>query len=263
MTTELPSGLTQDEAKARLAADGPNELGANQRRTVFAIAGEVAREPMFLLLLGAGAIYFAMGDPHEALILLGFVVIIMMITILQERRTENALEALRDLSSPRALAIRDSVPTRIPGREVVREDILILAEGDRIPADGVVLQAHELATDESMLTGESEAVVKFADGGIVFAGTLVVRGQGMIKVSAIGGATELGRIGKSLQDISIESSPLRDEMGLLTRRLAVIGSACAWLWHFSTGLCGEVGSMPYSLALRWRWGFCHKNFQSS
>ena len=201
MSTGLPSGLTQDEAKARLAADGPNELGANQRRTIFAIAGEVAQEPMFLLLLGAGAIYFAMGDPHEALILLGFVVIIMVITILQERRTENALEALRDLSSPRALAIRDGVPTKIPGREVVREDILILSEGDRIPADGTVLQAHELATDESMLTGESEAVAKFADGGVVFAGTLVVRGQGMIQVSAIGGATEFGRIGKSLQEV--------------------------------------------------------------
>lgn len=120
MTTEFPSGLTQDEARARLAADGPNELGANQRRTLFAIAGEVAREPMFLLLLGAGAIYFAMGDPQEALILLGFVIIIMVITILQERRTENALDALRDLSSPRALAIRDGVPVRIPGREVVK-----------------------------------------------------------------------------------------------------------------------------------------------
>ena len=257
MTTEILSGLTQDEAKARLAADGPNELGANQRRTVFAIAGEVAREPMFLLLLGAGGIYFAMGDPHEALILLGFVVIIMAITILQERRTENALDALRDLSSPRALAIRDGVSTRIPGREVVREDILILSEGDRIPADGVVLQAHELATDESMLTGESEAVVKFADGGLVFAGTLVVRGQGMIQVCAIGGATELGRIGKSLQDISVESSPLREEMGHLTRRLAVIGfGLClvqallywalrgSWLDALLAGITLAMGILP-------------------
>jgi Ca2+-transporting ATPase len=241
MTTELPSGLTQDDARARLAADGPNELGASQRRTVFAIAGEVAREPMFLLLLGAGAIYFAMGDPQEALILLGFVVIIMVVTILQERRTENALEALRDLSSPRALAIRDGVPTRIPGREVVREDILILSEGDRIPADGTVLQAHELAVDESMLTGESEAVVKFAGDGVVFAGTLVVRGQGMIKVSSIGGATELGRIGKSLQDITAESSPLREEMGVLTRRLAVIG----------IGLCLALALLYWTLRGNW------------
>ena len=241
MPPELLRGLTRDEATARLAADGPNELGANQRRTVFAIAGEVAREPMFLLLLGAGAIYFAMGDPHEALILLGFVVIIMVITILQERRTENALEALRDLSSPRALAIRDGAQTRIPGREVVREDLLILSEGDRIPADGGVLQVYELAVDESMLTGESEAVVKFADGGVVFAGTLVVRGQGMIQVSAIGSATELGRIGKSLQDIAVESSPLREEMGRLTRRLAVIG----------IGLCLALALLYWTLRGSW------------
>ena len=246
--------LTAEEALA-LAADGPNELGANQRRSILAIAGEVTREPMFLLLLGAGAIYFAMGDPHEALILLGFVVIIMVITILQERRTENALEALRDLSSPRALAIRDGVQTRIPGREVVREDLLILSEGDRIPADGAVLQAHELAVDESMLTGESEAVVKFADGGVAFAGTLVVRGQGMIKVSATGSTTELGRIGKSLQDIAVESSPLREEMGRLTRRLAVIGIglclALALLYWTLRGSWLDALLAGITLAMRW------------
>lgn len=241
MSPELPPGLSGDEAKARLAADGPNELGAQQRRTLFAIATEVAREPMFLLLLGAGAIYFAMGTPREALTLLSFVVIIMVITILQERRTENALDALRNLSSPRALAIRDGVPTRIPGCEVVCGDILILSEGDRVPADGAVLQAHELAVDESMLTGESEAMVKFADGGVVFAGTLVVLGQGVIRVSAIGAATELGRIGKTLQAIAVESSPLREEMGLLTRRLSLIG----------IGLCLGLALLYWALRGSW------------
>jgi Ca2+-transporting ATPase len=223
MTAEFPQGLSSKAAAERLAAEGPNELGTDQRRTLLAIAGEVAREPMFVLLLGAGAIYLAMGDPHEAMVLLGFVVIIMVVTILQERRTENALEALRDLSSPRALVIRDGVPIRIAGREVVRDDIVILAEGDRVPADGAVLQAHELSADESMLTGESEAVAKFMDGSEAFAGTLIVRGQGVMRVTAVGGATALGRIGKSLQSIAIESSPLRDEIGLLTRRLALIG----------------------------------------
>jgi P-type Ca2+ transporter type 2C len=241
MPPEQLQGLSQVQARTRLAADGPNELGTKQRRTILAIAGELAREPMFLLLLGVGAIYFVMGDPHQALVLLGFVLIIMMITLLQERRTENALDALRDLSSPRALAIRDGVPTRIPGRDVVREDILILSEGDRVPADGAVLQAHELAVDESMLTGESAAVVKFANGGVVFAGTLVVLGQGMIRVSAIGGATELGRIGKSLQDIAVESSPLREEMGLLTRRLALIG----------IGLCLALALLYWALRGSW------------
>ena len=223
MSDSLPEGLPSSIAAQRLVEDGPNELGTDQRRTLIDIACEVVREPMFLLLLGAGAIYLVMGDTHEAMILLGFVVIIMVVTILQERRTETALEALRDLSSPRALVIRDGAATRIAGREVVRDDILILSEGDRIPADGAVLQAHELSADESMLTGESETVAKFPNGSQVFAGTLVVRGQGLVQVTATGSRTELGCIGKSLQGISMGSSPLRDEIGLLTKRLAGIG----------------------------------------
>lgn len=114
MNDSLPEGLPSSVAARRLIEDGPNELGTDQRRTLIGIAGEVVREPMFLLLLGAGAIYLVMGDTHEALILLGFVVIIMVVTILQERRTETALEALRDLSSPRALVIRDGAATASP-----------------------------------------------------------------------------------------------------------------------------------------------------
>jgi len=222
MTTDPPNGLDPDTAAARLRAEGPNELGVSQRRTLRGIAWDVAREPMFLLLLGAGAIYLAMGDAHEALILLGFVLIIMTITALQERRTDNALDALRDLSSPRALALRGGVTVRIPGREVVREDVLLLAEGDRVPADGVLLQAHELATDESMLTGESEPVPKQAPQDRVFAGTMVVRGQGVMRVDAVGHQTELGRIGRSLQTIALQASPLHDEVSRLTRRLVIV-----------------------------------------
>ena len=230
---QLPTGLSAVEAAARLAAEGYNELADGQRRSLFGIAAEVAREPMFLLLLGAGSIYLLMGDVHGALILLGFVVIIMAVTILQEHRTERALVALRDLSSPRALVFRDGAPLRIPGREVARGDILMLSEGDRVPADGLVLSAHELAVDESLLTGESLPVAKLAglpesgesaDEGLrVFAGTLVISGQGLVRVSAIGSATALGRIGKSLQAIEQEVSPLQHEMAWLTRRLAVIG----------------------------------------
>ena len=241
MAAKLPNGLSHEAAAARLAAEGPNDLGTDQRRTLLTITGEVAREPMFLLLLGAGAIYLAMGDAHEAMILLGFVVIIMAVTILQERRTENALEALRDLSSPRALVIRDGVPTRIAGRDVVRDDIVMLTEGDRVPADGLVLEAHELAADESMLNGESEAVDKFPDQSEVFAGALIVRGQGLICVTAVGSRTELGRIGKSLQTIAIESSPLRGEIGRLTQRLAVIG----------IGLCLVLAALYWALRGGW------------
>ena len=262
MIDSRPEGLPGSVAVQRLAEDGPNDLGTNQRRTLIDIAVEVMREPMFLLLLGAGAVYLVMGDVHEALMLLGFVIIIMAVTILQERRTETTLDALRDLSSPRALVIRDGAATRIAGREVVREDVLILSEGDRIPADGTVLQAHELAVDESMLTGESVTVAKFADGAQVFAGTLVVRGQGLVYVTATGGRTELGRIGKSLQDISMESSPLRDEIGLLTKRLAGIGIVLClllaalywtlrgdWLDGLLAGITLAMGILPQEFAV--------------
>ncbi|MDZ5456789.1 cation-translocating P-type ATPase [Azohydromonas lata] len=230
MPNELPTGLALAEAAERLRRDGPNELGATQRRGLAGIVGEVVREPMFLLLLGAGGIYAVMGDMREAVVLLGFVVIIMAVTVLQERRTDRALDALRDLSSPRALALRGGKAVRIPGREVVKGDVLLLAEGDRIPADGVLLQVHELAADESLLTGESEPVPKRAAGERVFAGTLVVSGQGGMRVEATGSHTELGRIGASLQDIGLQASPLREEVARLTRRLLAVGLAlCALL----------------------------------
>ena len=103
MADDAPTGLDPGLAAARLRGEGPNELGVSRRRTVLDIAWEVAREPMVLLLMGAGAVYLAMGDAHEALILLGFVMIILTVTALQERRTDNAVAALRDLSRPRAV----------------------------------------------------------------------------------------------------------------------------------------------------------------
>lgn len=241
LPTDTTKGLSTAEAAQQLATDGLNELGVNQRRTLMDVAWEVAREPMFLLLLGAGALYLAMGDGHDALVLLGFVVIIMATTVLQERRTDNALDALRDLSSPRAQVLRDGQAQRIAGRDVVVGDLLVLAEGDRVAADAHVLQAHELATDESMLTGESEPATKNGDADKVYAGTLVVQGQGLARVFATGRHTELGRIGVSLQTIALQSSPLREEMAVLTRRLLVIGATLSLLlavlfWTLRGGL---------------------------
>ena len=260
MSADAPAamaGLAPSLAATRLRDEGPNELGLSQRRTLRDIAWEVLHEPMFGLLLGAGVIYLAMGDAREALILLGFVFIIMGITALQERHTDRALDALRDLSSPRALVLRGGQAVRVPGREVVREDVLLLAEGDRVPADGVLLQAHELATDESMLTGESEAVPKQAGTGRVFAGTLVVSGQGLVRVDAVGRQTEMGRIGMSLQTITLAASPLRDEVTRLTRRLVVIALMLSvalmalfwllrggWLEAMLAGITLAVGLLP-------------------
>ncbi|MBY0409726.1 MAG: HAD-IC family P-type ATPase, partial [Burkholderiaceae bacterium] len=258
-TPEPPTGLDPAAAAQRRRDEGPNELGISQRRTLRDMAWDVVREPMFLLLLGAGAIYLTMGDAHEAMVLLGFVVIIMAITVLQERRTDNALNALRDLSSPRALVIRGGATVRIAGRDVVRDDLVMIAEGDRIPADGTLLEAHELATNESMLTGESEPVAK-QPADKVFAGTLVVSGQGLLQVTAIGSHTELGRIGQSLDTIALQASPLREEIGRLTRTLVLIGLAlCAllvallwalrgdWLQAVLAGITLAMGVLPQEL----------------
>src|SRR5579872_3036306 len=155
-STGVP-GLTETEAFSRLASEGYNELPNKKKRTLWHICFEVAREPMFLLLQVAGAIYLALGDSGDAAMLLGFVLISMGITIFQERKTERVLEALRDLSSPRALVIRDRRQIRIPGREVVRGDLLVLEEGDRVAADGLLIESHDLLIDESLLTGESVA----------------------------------------------------------------------------------------------------------
>ena len=236
-------GLSAAEAAARLQAEGYNELPTAQRRGLLAIAWDVVREPMFLLLVACGILYLLLGDKEEALMLLGFVVVVMGITLYQERKTERALEALRDLSSPRACVIRGGQQLRIAGREVVRGDLLMIREGDRVPADAVLLHTTNFAVDESLLTGESVPVRKLAaeqpdsaderrpggdDTPYIFSGTQVVQGQGHAEVLATGLHTELGRIGRALQTVEAEDTLLQVETGRLVKRLAVAGlSLCA------------------------------------
>jgi len=246
-------GLTSQEAARRLAQDGPNELSLEKTRGLFKICAEVVAEPMFLLLLAAGGLYLLMGDVHDALVLLAFVAIIIAVTIAQEQRTERALEALRDLSSPRALVIRDGVETRIAGRDVVEGDILLLAEGDRVPADARVLEFHELSADESMLTGESVSVAKLSLDEMVYAGTMIVRGQGVAVAVATGKATRLGSIGKALEEIDPEASPLHQQVKRLTVRIAVIALALSvglvLLYGFKTGNWFESTLSGITLAM--------------
>jgi Ca2+-transporting ATPase len=156
------TGLSEQEAAERLKREGYNELPSAKQRSIFAIAFDVMHEPMFVLLVACGIIYLILGDTQEAFMLLGFVFVVVGITLYQERKTERAIEALRDLSSPRALVIRGGVQKRIPGRDVVRDDIIILHEGDRVPADAVLLSCINLSVDESLLTGESVSVRKTA-----------------------------------------------------------------------------------------------------
>jgi P-type Ca2+ transporter type 2C len=235
------TGLTHAEARHRLAQDGPNELPRQQAGGFLHTALEVIREPMILLLLVAGGVYLVLGDHEEALLLLGSIGLIIGIELYQERKTEHALEALRDLSSPRALVIRDGERRRIPGREVVRDDLLVVSEGDRVAADGVLLSGSNVSTDESLLTGESVPVRKVPravgegddaptqasrPGGddlpYVYSGSLVTSGQGLARVVATGAATEMGRIGVALQGLNVDRTRLQSETDRIVRVLAVI-----------------------------------------
>lgn len=234
--TSRPTGLTQQQAAERQREEGFNELPQSGRRTLWRIALEVVREPMFQLLVAAGVIYLVLGDLGEALMLLGFVAITLTITIVQERRTESLLESLRSLSSPHALVLRDGLRRRIAGREVVRGDVIVLSEGELIPADARLFEAHDLQTDESLLTGEAMPVRKLAAGAQekearpggddlpwVYSATLVVRGHGLAEVTAIGAHSQIGRIGKTLASITSEPTPLHRQTQRLVRLFSVVG----------------------------------------
>jgi Ca2+-transporting ATPase len=158
----LQCGLSSVEAADRLKSDGYNELPAAERRGVFRIAFEVVRQPMFALLIAGGVVYLILGDLMEAVLLLVFASLSVVITIVQESRSERVLEALRNLASPRALVIRDGNRVQIAGREVVCGDLLVISEGDRVAADATVVEGHDLMLDESLLTGESLPVRKVA-----------------------------------------------------------------------------------------------------
>ena len=271
ITGSLPQvgvGLSSASAIAQLEQDGPNELPSAQSRSLFAIAWGIIQDPIFLLLLGGGIIYWVLGDLQEALILLGFVFFLMGISLYQEGKTEHAIAALRDLSSPRALVIRDGQRQRIAGRDVVRGDLCVLTEGDRVPADAIVLSCTNLSTDESLLTGESLPVRKVAAVGkvemappggdelpFVYSGTLVVQGQGIIQVQAIGVQTEMGKIGNALQNVNAESTPLQREMNrLVSRLLGIALSLCVAIvviYGFTRGnwLQGILAGITLAMAI--------------
>ncbi len=274
------TGLSDGEAAARLRDEGFNELPGRQRRGALRILVDVVSEPMFALLLGAAAVYLALGDLKEAVVLLLFASTSVSIALIQETRTERVLESLRDLTSPRALVIRGGIERRIPGREVVRGDIVVLAEGDRVPADAVLLSAHDLRIDESLLTGESLPVGKRAaeptaggaadatarPGGddlpFVFSGTLVVRGRGGARVTAIGGRSEIGKIGLAITRIETEPPQLRRQTRRLVVRFAIVSlgvsvlatvlyglSRGSWLDALLSGIALSMSMLPEEFPL--------------
>lgn len=236
-------GLTAADAARQLAEDGPNALPSDGGRTWHHIVRETVRDPMFGLLLAAAGLYLLLGDLRESLSLALMVVVVIGLTLYQEGKTERAIQALRDLSSPRARVIRDGQAQTIAGRELVRGDLMLLAEGDRVAADAELLSAGVLEVDESLLTGESVPVGKRIGAAsdpeasaALHAGTLVVQGQGVARVTATGARSQMGQIGRALQTVQAEESPLHRQSWRLVHRLAWIGLALSVLLVLIQGL---------------------------
>lgn len=234
--TYLLKGLSDSEVDLRLKRDGFNELKSSKPKSAFRIVLEVIKEPMFLLLVASGALYIILGDTGEGIMLMASVVIIIIITFYQERRSERALDALKELSSPRALVIRNGEEKRIAGRDLVKDDIILLQEGDRISADAIVLESLNLRVDESLLTGESVSVHKskwneedefrFPSGensAFVYSATMIVQGHGIARVVATGTNTQLGKIGKSLEAVETEKTLLQKETTSIVKIFSIVG----------------------------------------
>lgn len=215
-------GLSQAEANARLSSDGENVIPSENRSTLLKQIILIMSEPMLILLIAAGAINFLLAEILDALMLMVTVVIVIGISIYQARRTENALYALKQLTAPYATVIRDGVQQRISSNQIVVGDLLLLFEGDRVSADAELIESSTLAADESTLTGESVPVDK-SNGHLVFSGTLITRGHGKAIVTSTGTNSQLGKIGKSLQEIPFERSQLQRDVDQLVRIIGVLG----------------------------------------
>ncbi|WP_244511572.1 cation-translocating P-type ATPase [Luteibacter sp. UNCMF331Sha3.1] len=250
-------GLSQEEAQARLRRDGPNSLPGHGPAPLWRIARGVLVEPMFLMLLVASALYLALGDTAEASFLTVSVAVIIAITVLQERKTERALEALRDLSAPSAHVIRDGAERCVPSAEVVVGDLLSLREGDRVSADALLVSGS-VEADESMLTGESVPVPKPSDdgGAVLYADTVLTRGRAMATVTAVGTATAAGQIGRDLAVAVQAVSGLQLASRRLVRAFALAGFASAvalwlvsWLWDGHSLLDSFLAGIALAMAM--------------
>jgi Ca2+-transporting ATPase len=268
ITQDNQTGISSETARIKLKTEGFNELPSVRERKLIEILFSVLKEPMLALLVGAGVIYLILGEPKDTFLLSTFIIFVVGITIYQERKTEKAIKALKRLSSPRALVIRDGVQIRIPGREVVTGDTVVIREGDRIPADAYVTEQNNLSVDESILTGESKPVNKTIWDGIgkdirpggnnlptVYSGTLVVTGKAVISVFATGINTQMGKIGKSLSDITDEEALIHKETRRIVRLFTLVGGVmCIFLilvWGVTKGdwLGGILSGLSLSMSL--------------
>lgn len=262
----MDQGLSAAQAAQRLHTGGPNALPDENKQLLRTLVRETLQEPMFVLLLVAGLLYLVLGDLQEGVVLFGLVLVVVALTLYQEGKTARAMAALRHLASPRARVLRDGQPQYIAGSEVVCGDLLLLAEGDRIAADALLVSGADIQVDESLLTGEAAPVPKIANTAMapnpnsgpegdrsasLLSGTLVVHGHGVARVNATGRHSEMGRIGTALKALDSERSPLKQQTAWLVQILAMIAVGASMMLVLAYGLLrGDwLGALLAGIAL--------------
>lgn len=261
----ISEGLSEREAKERLLRFGSNVLRNIRSRTLLDIVKDTMHEPTFVLLIIAAGLYLIFGDIGQGLFISSGALASLGLVILQETRSERALRALNALAEPHARVIRAGVAHRIRASEVVPGDIALIAAGERIPADGKILSEQPITVDESLLSGESVPLIKFATASMkdapsdqsdrAFAGTLVVKGEGILRVTETGHQTQLGRIGVSLMSLQSEPTPLQQTSAKLVKRLGLLSIVFCLLVLFVYGVAlndwmsGALAGITLSIAL--------------
>ena len=233
MHIQEKTGLSPEEVLKSREQFGKNTL-YSKKKNPLGIFYDVFKEPMMLLLIVAAFIYFFTGENEEGFLMLASIGIVAGISIYQEIRSENATNALKQMTQPLIIVIRDGEKISIPSEELVVNDLMIVSEGEHISADATIISSNDCSVNEAMLTGESLPVVKNEEDALLYAGTIVVSGLAHAKVTAVGSSTRLGKLGQSMEEIEKEKTPLQKQISLFVRRMAVIGGiAFLLVWAYN------------------------------
>ncbi len=224
-TTENNKGLNSEQVVISRTENGSNILELQEDRVLFIVLKEVVLEPMFIILLAACIIYFAVGQYQEGIIMLVAIFIVAGISIFQEYRSKNAVKALKNISASKAKVFRNGIVTQVPTEDIVVDDLVVLEEGEVVAADGLIIKANDFSLNESILTGESFAVLKTANNNnSVYKGTLVTSGSATIIVTAVGLKTMFGKIGLSLKEIAVVKTPLQNQIRSFVHNMVWVGA---------------------------------------
>lgn len=219
------TGLNAQQVAESKLKDGGNKVAQVSDRKLMKILKEALHEPMLVLLAIASLLYFLHGDMAEGIFLLVSIIAVYSISNFQESRSTHALSALKKLTQPKCTVIRDSEVQEISWEDLVTNDLIIAEEGSVVPADATILQCNDFTVNESILTGESLPVEKdeTSDKNLVYQGTLVVSGLAICRVTAVGSKTQIAKVGKSIEEIKQEKSPLQIQINSFVRKMVALG----------------------------------------